>query len=201
MSAIKPIIREVKQSVLKGFAHAKDKLHQLADNIVKHVDDVGVRVRGQDRFDGAPGNPPIVRDRNPDWLNERLDRDDLPFWRRRMAEGDQFNYQNHHRYPQNEVTLGNGKRLDSYLPGEEIVSRKNTQLDSVRPETANSYIDELLNKYPPGTPIAGSPDVLSGQPVLEVPVQTDPIPQSVIDHANGKEPPVQIRDVLGNVYN
>lgn len=56
MSAIKPIIREVKQSVLKGFAHAKDKLHQLADNIVKHVDDVGVRVRGQDRFDNPNGN-------------------------------------------------------------------------------------------------------------------------------------------------
>jgi len=51
------------------------------------------------------------------------------------------------------------------------------------------------------TPIAGSPDVLREQPVLEAPVQTDPVPQSVIDHANGKEPPVQIRDVLGNVCN
>ncbi|WP_350350192.1 hypothetical protein ABS642_11675 [Microbacterium sp. A8/3-1] len=56
MSAIKPIIREVKQSVLKGFAHAKDKLHQLADNITKHVDDVAVRVRGQDKFDNPNGN-------------------------------------------------------------------------------------------------------------------------------------------------
>ncbi|WP_350350203.1 hypothetical protein ABS642_11745 [Microbacterium sp. A8/3-1] len=56
MSAIKPIIREVKQSVLKGFAHAKDKLHQLADNMTKHVDDVAVRVRGQDKFDGPGGN-------------------------------------------------------------------------------------------------------------------------------------------------
>ncbi|KJQ53315.1 scabin-related ADP-ribosyltransferase [Microbacterium sp. SA39] len=57
MSAIKPIIREVKQSVLKGFAHAKDKLHQLADNLTQHVDDVAIRVRGQDRFDGAPDAP------------------------------------------------------------------------------------------------------------------------------------------------
>lgn len=154
-----------------------------------------------DRIDTPGGNPPIDRSRNPDWLNERLDRDDLPFWRRRMAEGDQFNYQNHHRYPQNEVTLGNGKRLDSYLPGEVIVSRKNTQLDNVRPETANSYIDELVNKYSPGTPIAGSDDVLRGQPVLEVPVQNNPVPQTVIDHANGKEPPIVIQDVLGNVYN
>lgn len=153
-----------------------------------------------DKFDAPGGNPPIDRSRNPDWLNERLDRDDLPFWRRRMAEGDQFNYQNHHRYPQNEVTLGNGKRLDSYLPGEVIVSRKNTQLDNVRPETANSYIDELVNKYPPGTPIKGGGE-LEGDLVLEVPVQNGDVPQSVIDHANGKKPPVIIRDVLGNEYN
>jgi hypothetical protein len=159
-----------------------------------------------DRIDGLPGNansprnPPIDRDRNPDWLNERLDRTDLPFWRRRMAEGDQFNYQNHHRYPQNEVTLGNNKRLDSYDPDVEIVSRKNTQLDSVRPETANAYIDEILSKYPPGTPINGGGE-LRGDLVLEVPVQNRDVPQSVIDHANSKNPPVVIRDVLGNEYN
>ncbi|GAB3598380.1 scabin-related ADP-ribosyltransferase [Microbacterium tumbae] len=51
MSAIKPIIREVKQSVLKGFAHAKDKLHQVADNLSNHVDDVVKKVKGQDHFD------------------------------------------------------------------------------------------------------------------------------------------------------
>jgi hypothetical protein len=56
MSAIKPIIREVKQSVLKGFAHAKDKLHQLADNLTEHIDDVARRVRGQDHFDNPNGN-------------------------------------------------------------------------------------------------------------------------------------------------
>ncbi|KJQ53332.1 hypothetical protein [Microbacterium sp. SA39] len=56
MSAIKPIIREVKQSVLKGFAHAKDKLHQLADNLTQHVDDVARRVRGQDSYNGPEGN-------------------------------------------------------------------------------------------------------------------------------------------------
>lgn len=56
MSAIKPIIREVKQSVLKGFAHAKDKLHGVADNLTQHVDDVARQVRGQDRFDNPNGN-------------------------------------------------------------------------------------------------------------------------------------------------
>ena len=62
MSAIKPIIREVKQSVLKGFAHAKDKLHQLADNITKHVDDVARQVRDVDTYDG-PGSPSRPRPR------------------------------------------------------------------------------------------------------------------------------------------
>lgn len=40
-----------------------------------------------------------------------------------------------------------------------------------------------------------------GTPILEVPVQNSPVPQSIIDHANSKDPRVVIRDVLGNVYN
>lgn len=55
MSAIKPIIREVKQSVLKGFAHAKERLHGLAERFTHHIDDVVQRVRGQDTYDG-PGS-------------------------------------------------------------------------------------------------------------------------------------------------
>lgn len=158
-------------------------------------------VNAVDRYIDTTRNPPIDRSRNPQWLNDRLDRDDLPAWRRRMAEGDQFNYQNHHRYPENEVTLGNGKRVDSYDPDVEIVSRKNTQLDGVRPETAMAYIDEVGNKYAPGTPIKAGGQ-LDGDLVLEVPVQNSgSIPQAIIDHANGKTPPVIIRDVLGNVYN
>jgi hypothetical protein len=52
MSAIKPIIREVKQAVLKGFAHSKDKLHQLTDNVGDHLDNVVKQVRDKDNFDG-----------------------------------------------------------------------------------------------------------------------------------------------------
>lgn len=194
---------EVFRPIIRALDDAPVHMRQLRD-VVDGLKAKQIRnrdgVTSIDRIDTPGGNPPIDRSRNPDWLNERLDRDDLPFWRRRMAEGDQFNYQNHHRYPQNEVTLGNGKRLDSYVPGEVIVSRKNTQLDSVRPETANSYIDEILNKYAPGTPINGGGE-LDGDLVLEVPVQNGEVPQSVIDHANGKKPPVIIRDVLGNEYN
>ena len=52
MSAIKPIIRELKQAALKGFAHADHKLHQLTKNLDGHLDDVVRRVRDQDTYDG-----------------------------------------------------------------------------------------------------------------------------------------------------
>ena len=45
MSAIKPIIRELKQAALKGFAHADHKLHQLTANMDGHLDDVIRQVR------------------------------------------------------------------------------------------------------------------------------------------------------------
>lgn len=51
MSAIKPVIREVKQAVLTGLARMKDKLHGLADNLADFTDDVVRQVRGQDHFD------------------------------------------------------------------------------------------------------------------------------------------------------
>lgn len=51
MSAIKPIIRELKQAALKGGVHARDKLHQLADNVNDHLDNVVKQVKDVDRFD------------------------------------------------------------------------------------------------------------------------------------------------------
>ena len=52
MSAIKPIIRELKQAALKGFAHADHKLHQLTANMDGHLDDVIRQVRDADNYDG-----------------------------------------------------------------------------------------------------------------------------------------------------
>jgi hypothetical protein len=54
MSSIKPVVRELKEAVLKGMAHGKDKLHQLTDNMNDHLDDVVRQVRNQDRFDAPP---------------------------------------------------------------------------------------------------------------------------------------------------
>ena len=52
MSGVKPIIRELKQAALKGFAHADHKLHQLTANLDGHLDDVVRQVRDRDTYDG-----------------------------------------------------------------------------------------------------------------------------------------------------
>nr|WP_315266867.1 hypothetical protein [Microbacterium lemovicicum] len=57
MSAIKPVIRELKDAVLKGMAHSKDKLHQVTDNVNTHLDDVVRQVRAQDTFTDRPDMP------------------------------------------------------------------------------------------------------------------------------------------------
>ena len=54
MSGLKPLMRETREAVLKGAARAKDRLHQVADNMNDHVDDVARRVRAQDKFDDKP---------------------------------------------------------------------------------------------------------------------------------------------------
>ncbi|MFS0732159.1 hypothetical protein ABC304_09140 [Microbacterium sp. 1P10UB] len=54
MSAIKSVIRELKDAVLKGMAHSKDRLHQVTDNVNTHLDDVVRQVRAQDTFTDAP---------------------------------------------------------------------------------------------------------------------------------------------------
>lgn len=51
MSGIKPVIRELREAVLDGMAHAKDKLHQVADHLDDHFDDVIRTVRQRDAFD------------------------------------------------------------------------------------------------------------------------------------------------------
>ncbi|GAB3634239.1 hypothetical protein GCM10027421_35930 [Microbacterium shaanxiense] len=153
------------------------------------------------------------------------------FWR-----GEIFNIENHHRYPLNELHVtkpgsalgGSGvpdahqpsyNRVDSVVPGEQIVSRKNTQLAEVRPQTAQSYLNELKNKYDPDlrdvvvadTPTnrrdlaaAGfDPDNIIGRPlagdqVLEVPPQNSPPPASFLKAA--MERGIEVKDVKGTEW-
>lgn len=103
-------------------------------------------------------------------------------------------------------------RLDSYNDGTKkspkgIFSRKDTQM-SEYPDEAIKYLDEFVEKYPPGAHIAG--DVpsskkmgisgkLDGQMYLEVPVQNTSIPQNVLKHASDNN--IIIRDINGKEYN
>jgi len=121
-------------------------------------------------------------------------------WRIKALEGQKFNFENHGRYPENEVRLENGKILDSYKPRKEIVSRKFTQLSDIKPETAKSYINEIDSKYAPGEGIKGGGE-LAGDEILEVPVQKAPIPEDLLKYADSRIPPVTIRDVTGHEYN
>jgi hypothetical protein len=70
MSSVKPIIRELRQAVMKGFAHADLKLHQLTHNIDNHLDDVIRRVKDKDTFDGAPHKPKGPSGRRRPGFNE-----------------------------------------------------------------------------------------------------------------------------------
>lgn len=97
-------------------------------------------------------------------------------------------------------------RVDSYNPRtSEIVSRKHTQLSDIQESTALSYINEIPKKYSPGTVIADVPSSgtlanqrLQGQMILEVPVQTNPVPSSVTNAA--REAGILIRDINGTIY-
>ncbi|MGQ1948758.1 hypothetical protein ACT3CD_16830 [Geofilum sp. OHC36d9] len=84
-------------------------------------------------------------------------------------------------YPYNEVTLSNGKRVDSFRPPKdgnhgEIISRKATDLDDVQLSTFESYLNEMSQKYAPGTSINAPKygddlkgKVLEGNLILEIP--------------------------------
>lgn len=134
-----------------------------------------------------------------------------PEWLQNVQAGNKFNEEQSKNYPYNELYVnkpnGNGYyRVDSYNPAKgEIVSRKFTQFADITEATATSYIREAVNKYPAGATVANVPSsgdlggsLLKGINILEIPPQTKPIPQSIIDIA--KESGVVIRDTNGKVY-
>jgi hypothetical protein len=130
-------------------------------------------------------------------------------WLTKLRAGNDFNASRAGVYEANELYInkpsGSGYyRLDSYTPGE-IVSRKFTQFGDIGESTAKNYIDEIGRKYAPGSSIANVPSsgALAGQElkgikILEVPVQTRPVPQSVLDYAKLND--VFIRDINGVTY-
>lgn len=136
-----------------------------------------------------------------------------PEWLLRVQAGNQFNKDRVGVYEFDEVYIekpdGSGYyRLDSYSPGSgEIVSRKNTQFSEIQEQSGVNYINEFTRKYPDGANIANVPSnvtndlvgqKLTGDMILEIPVQNSPIPQTVLDAATNAG--VIIRDIDGNIY-
>ena len=134
-------------------------------------------------------------------------------WLANMVAGNKFDDYMATRYPHNEIyvdfpgNVSGRARLDSYVPGEEIISRKLTQLSEVSLRTGRSYIDELVSKYPPGARIPDTPanranglagQTLDGQMVLQVPPQTGTIPAELLEYAAGQG--VHIIDINGVRY-
>ena len=135
-----------------------------------------------------------------------------PEWLRRLELGNEFNVERRPFYEFKEVYVekpgGGYYRVDSYdTIKEEIVSRKYTQLGEVQEKSAARYLQEIDEKYAPGTPIGDVPSThdvlrgkrLDGMKVLEVPPQRGPLPQSIIDLADDLD--IVIRDTNGHVYN
>ncbi|THA74482.1 PrsW family intramembrane metalloprotease [Streptomyces sp. A0642] len=129
--------------------------------------------------------------------------------RDKWNKGSRFNKDNWHRYPANEIYLENGKYLDSYRPGKEIVSRKYTQISRIKRSTFMKSLGELGAKYRIGTRIPDTAKArreyphligktLKGKYYLEVPVQAERIPTWALEEAMKRR--VIIRDVTGHVY-
>ncbi|OUE28865.1 hypothetical protein BFL36_01220 [Clavibacter michiganensis] len=174
-------------------AISTDAPHGLHDAAFEHP-----RPEGAADFDG-PSADVANRHPIPSWITDRLADSELPAWKKRILEGHEFNYANHHRYAHYELGLRDGARVDSYAEHEWIASRKHTQAASVRWRTMKRYIDEIEKKYAPGTIIRKTGEPLDGIKVLELPPQIHPIPHQVLDYA--KENDVIIRDSNGRAYN
>ncbi|WP_051772931.1 hypothetical protein [Saccharothrix sp. NRRL B-16314] len=169
----------------------------------------GTSGNGQPNQPGQPGQPGAdERPGRPEWLQRQLE------------EGNEFNRRREPYYEEqggaNEVHVeprsdkGQYPRVDSYVPDEEIVSRKYTQLADVQESTAKGYLRELANTYGPGTVVADTPTnrrdlgdeaigkPMSGDMILEVPVQQNGVPPAVL--AEAKRLGIIIRDENGRTY-
>jgi hypothetical protein len=182
---------------------------QATDGIAQRGRPGGASGNGQPNQPGQTGEPGAAEQSSrPEWL------------RRQIEEGNEFNRRREPYYEEqggaNEVHVeprsdkGQYPRVDSYVPDEEIVSRKHTQLAEVQESTANGYLRELANTYGPGTVVADTPtnrrdlgddaigQPMSGDMILEVPVQRNGVPPAVL--AEARRLGIIIRDENGHTY-
>ncbi|OUE29039.1 hypothetical protein BFL36_00255 [Clavibacter michiganensis] len=176
-------------------AHAAspDAVHGTRDAAFEHP-----RPEGAADFDG-PGADVANRHPIPSWITDRLANPEIAAWKKRILEGHEFNYANHHRYTHSEIRVMRRWWLDSYEENQWITSRKHTQVAGIRWHTIKRYIDEIGNKYKPGYIVDATGRPLRGFQVLEIPPQVREMPQRVLDYAAQKD--VIIRESNGRALN
>ena len=104
-------------------------------------------------------------------------------------------------YRVRELNLIDKKRLDGYVPGREIVSRKATDLDKIQFSTFEKYVNEIAQKYPRGKKIRSNayPELdgqtLQGEYILEIPASNQFLPniRIYINYARKKGVTIRFR--------
>jgi hypothetical protein len=181
---------------------------QAADQAAQARGETGIGPTAEKSLDPWRPEPKPEPDRISQLDNYRTAEDVKLDKLENMDRGNDFNRWRGDQYPANEVVLENGKRLDGYDPGKEIVSRKSTQITDVA--TGEKAVHEVLDKYSPGNVVADTPanrtnypdlvgKPIKGDMILEVPVQNQPVPAEF--GAWAKRLGVTIRDPNGTVYN
>jgi hypothetical protein len=189
---------------------------ELQALLSRRADATGVTARGDLSEQGRASSSSSVDETpasgldEPGRMPELESREPMESFAERVMRGNDFNTAQRGVYAAEELRLANGMIVDGYTPGQAIVSRKETQLASIRPERMEEYVNEFLDKYGPGNIIADTPRNrqlygnlvgrrLEGPMVLEVPIQNAPIPQELGTWA--RRLGITIRDQAGTVYN
>jgi Domain of unknown function (DUF4157) len=169
-----------------GLKRELSEIEQIVDPAVKarRAADLETRLRtAQDdnyvRYQARKAREGMPARSRQEWLEVR----NYMLYDSPLARGNRFNTTANKHYEFMEVHLGNGKRVDAYVPPRngqpgEIISRKAIDFDDIVDESAfRRHLDEMLNKYAPDTPIAsrkyaedfGTNSKLEGDLYLEVP--------------------------------
>ena len=160
---------EIAETVTNNLKKTQKQIEELLDDSGKFIDE-----EAESNYQKYV----LRKQKSGKFPRDRIDwKEASDYWKNNspMARGNQFNKIAEKIYPFNEVNLANGKRLDSYIPGEKIISRKATDLSDIEFNTFDKYLSEMIQKYAPGTVIRSNKykclngQILSGKMYLEIP--------------------------------
>ena len=160
---------EIAETVTNNLKKTQKQIEELLDDSGKFIDE-----EAESNYQKYV----LRKQKSGKFPRDRIDwKEASDYWKNNspMARGNEFNKIAQKIYPFNEVNLANGKRLDSYIPGEKIISRKATDLSDIEFNTFDKYLSEMIQKYAPGTVIRSNKykclngQILSGKMYLEIP--------------------------------